>query len=134
MPLRTATWARAYYAATVAFALADAVAGANVRAVGFAAWPELRALYYAACGVCWWITWRAPAWSAAVTLVESSVNVTLLCATVLFAPFLGALHGAAEPLASLPQLVLNFLIAGSAGTLAFYQSLGRLGVHGGRLR
>ena len=32
---------------------------------------------------------------------------------------------AAEPaaVAGLPQLVINFLISGSAGTLAFYQSL-----------
>jgi len=127
MPLSTLAWARTYYAATLAFALADWLAGANVRAVGFAAWPELRALYYAACGLCWLVTWRAPTWSAPVMLLESSVNITVLCASVLFAPYLGlALGGSPESLVSLPQLAINFLIAGSAGTLAFYQSLARL--------
>jgi len=112
---------RAYYAATLVFALADWLAGANVRAVGFAAWPELRSLYYLACGLCWLVTWRAPAWSAAVTLLESSVNVTVLCASVL-APGWGLAPEGTLP-AGLPQLVLNFGIAGTAGTLAFYQSL-----------
>lgn len=120
MSLRSLAWTRLYYAATLGFVLADGLAGANVRAVGFEAWPELRALYYAACGLCGWVTWRAPAWSAPVTLLESSVNVTVLCASLL-APAWGiAPEGAA---ASLPQLVINFMISGSAGTLAFYQSM-----------
>jgi hypothetical protein len=122
MSLRSLAWARAYYAATLAFALADWLAGANVRAVGFAAWPELRTAYYAACGLCWLVTWKAPAWSALVTLLESSVNVTALCASVL-APGWGL---APEHLASLPQLVINFGISGGAGTLAFYQALAGL--------
>ena len=127
MPLHSVTWARSYYAATLGFALADWLAGANVRAVGFAASPELRSLYYAACGLCWLVSWRAPNWSAPVMLLESSVNVTVLCASVLFAPYLGLALGASpESLVSLPQLAINFLIAGSAGTLAFYQSLARL--------
>lgn len=123
MSLRSPAWVRVYYAATLGFALADGLAGANVRAVGFAAWPELRALYYAACGLCGWVAWRAPAWSAPVTLLESSVNVTVLCASVLAPGWGVAPEGAA---ASLPQLLLNFAISGSAGTLAFYQSLSRL--------
>jgi hypothetical protein len=122
MTLRALAWPRLYYAATLAFALADGLAGANVRAVGFAAWPELRALYYVACGLCGWVTWRAPAWSAQVTLLESSVNVTALCLSVLFAPWL-CFEGAPGAPPSLAQLLLNFLIAGSAGTLAFYQAL-----------
>ena len=124
MPLRSPAWTRVYYAATLAFALADGLAGANVRAVGFAAWPELRALYYAACGLCFVVTWRAPAWSAPVTLLESSVNVTVLCASVLFAPYLG--NAPLEAPVNLAQLALNFAISGTAGTLAFYQSIGRL--------
>jgi hypothetical protein len=123
MSLRSVAWTRAYYALTLALALADGLAGTNVRAVGFAAWPELRALYYAACGLCGWVTWRAPAWSAPVTLLESSVNVTVLCASLL-APGWGIASENAA--ASLPQLVVNFMISGSAGTLAFYQSLARL--------
>jgi hypothetical protein len=126
MSLRSLAWTRVYYAATLAFALADGLAGANVRVVGFAAWPELRALYYAACGLCFVVTWRAPAWSAPVTLLESSVNVTVLCASVLFAPHLGWASGTPEATPDLRQLLLNFAISGSAGTLAFYESLGRL--------
>jgi hypothetical protein len=127
MALRSRAWMRFYYAATLVFALADWLAGANVRAVGFAAWPELRTLYYAACGLCGLVTWRAPTWSAPVTLLESSVNVTVLCASVLAPSYLFALHGGHESLPSLPQLALNFLISGTAGTLAFYQALARLG-------
>jgi hypothetical protein len=125
MALRSVAWTRLYYAATLAFALADAFAGANVRAVGFAAWPEARTLYYVACGACWWVVWRFPAWSAPVTLVESSVNLTVLCAAVLFAPWLTVEGSPAAP-PSFGQLLANFAIAGSAGTLAFYQALGRL--------
>lgn len=120
MPLRVPAWAPVYYAATLAFALADGLAGANVRAVGFAAWPELRAFYYVACALCGWVAWRAPAWAAPVTLLESSVNVTVLCASVL-APGWGL--APEDAAASLPQLAINFLISGTAGTLAFYQSL-----------
>jgi hypothetical protein len=122
MALRSLAWTRLYYAATLAFALADGLAGANVRAVGFAAWPELRALYYGVCGVCWWVVWRFPAWSGPVTLLESSVNLTVLCAAVLFAPWL-AFEGSPAAPPSLAQLAANFLIAGSAGTLAFYQAM-----------
>ncbi len=119
-------WARTYYAATLVFALADGLAGANVRAVGFAAWPELRGLYYAACGVCCLVCWRAPSWSAPVTLLESSVNVTVLCASVL-APTWGlALGNSPASPANLAQVVINFLISGSAATLAFYQSIENL--------
>ena len=125
MSLRSVVWMRVYYAATLAFALADGLAGANVRAVGFAAWPELRAAYYAACGLCGWVTWRAPAWSAPVTLLESSVNVTVLCASVLLAPWL-AVEGSPAAPPSFEQLLANFAIAGTAGTLAFYQALQRL--------
>jgi hypothetical protein len=131
VPLRSSAWTRVYYAATLAFALADGLAGANVRAVGFAAWPELRAFYYVLCGACGWVAWRWPAWAAPVTLLESSVNVTVLCASVL-APGWGLAPEGAP--AGLPQLLINFAIAGSAGTLAFYQSLWSLsGARGTRL-
>ncbi len=126
MALRSLGWARTYYAATLVFALADGLAGANVRAVGFAAWPELRGLYYGACCLCWLICWRAPSWSAPVALLESSVNVTVLCASVLAPTWGFALGASPQSLANLPQLVINFLISGSAGTLAFYQSMGSL--------
>jgi hypothetical protein len=125
MALRSLAWTRLYYAATLLFALADGVAGANVRAVGFAAWPEARTLYYVACGACGWVVWRFPAWSAPVTLIESSVNLTVLCAAVLFAPWL-ALEGSPAAPPSFGALLANFAIAGSAGTLAFHQSMSRL--------
>jgi hypothetical protein len=133
MALRSLAWTRLYYAATLVFALADAFAGANVRAVGFSAWPEARTLYYAACGACWWVVWRFPAWSAPVTLLESSVNLTVLCAAVLFAPWL-AFEGSPAAPPSFRQLLANFAIAGTAGTLAFYQALWRLPEVGGGTR
>lgn len=91
-----------------------------MRAVGFAASPELRTYYYVACGLCLFVVWRAPAWSAPVVVLESAVHVTALCAAVLFAPYLDG------PVVSLSQLALDFLISGTAGTLAFYRALARL--------
>jgi hypothetical protein len=115
-------------------AIAPTLAGANVRAVGFEAWPALRALYYLACGLCWLVTWRAPEWSALVTLLESSVNVFVLIASLLARYYVFALQGAAAPVVSLPEHVINFLISGGAGTLAFHQSMSALAGRAARPR
>ncbi len=137
MRFRPLPWAQYYYAGTVAFALVDWLAGANVRAVGFAAYPGLRAFYYGVCAFCWWIARFAPAWSGPVTLLESSVNVGTLIVSVLAPYYVFALQGAPEHLASLPELILNFLVSGSAGVVAFYQSLygwtGLRGAHPSRV-
>ncbi len=122
MRLPALRWPQLYYAATLLFAAADWFAGANLRAVGFAAWPELRAIYYLACFACGVLVRVRPSWSAPVTLAESSVNVTALLLAV-FAPMLSAADGDFSQLASYPQLLANFAISGSAATLAFYQSL-----------
>lgn len=114
-------WLRLYYAATVLFALADWLFGANVRAVGFAAWPGLRAVYYGAClGLALLMRWR-PAWAAPLALLESGVNLVALHLAVLV-PYFALADAVSEhgtpgsPYG--PGFLVNFLIAGTIATVA----------------
>ncbi len=128
MRLRLRGWHELYYAATIAFAVLDGVAGANLRAVGFAAAPGLRALYYLACLGCFALIRLRPGWAPAVTVAETSVNLVVLCVAVLGAPLLmveGPPGEQAVP--RLPELLANFAICGTAGIIAFHQNLARLG-------
>ncbi|MGQ0667504.1 MAG: hypothetical protein ACT4O4_10750, partial [Nitrospiraceae bacterium] len=52
MPFRPLHWPQYYYFASVPLLLIDWLAGANVRAVGFAAYPSMRMIYYLACLLC----------------------------------------------------------------------------------
>lgn len=123
MRFRSLRWPQYYYAATIGFALIDWVAGANLRAVGFAAHPQLRVVYYLICLFCGLASRLRPAWSAPVTLVESTINLTTLMIALLSPYYVFALRGHPEALLVSPGLVVNFVIAGSAGVVAFYQSL-----------
>jgi hypothetical protein len=122
-PLRLA---RAYYAATPLFALADFACGANVRAAAFAARPGLRAGYYALCIACLALALARPAWSGAVALAESSLNLLLLTLAV-FLPYFAAAEAALDgrPFASpfSPAFVVNFLLAGAVWTASSYETL-----------
>ena len=119
-------WLRAYYAATPLFALADFVCGANVRAAAFAAQPGLRAGYYAMCLACLGLSFARPAWSGAVALAESSLNLLLLVLAV-FLPYYAAAEAAldgrpfASPFSAL--FVVNFFLAGAVWTASSYETL-----------
>jgi hypothetical protein len=127
MRFRPLTWPVYYYAATLIFVVLDVWAGENLRAVGFANVPGLRAVYYAVCISCAAVIRIRPGWAAPITLTESAVNLTALCTAILSAYYIAALdQGSMAQLERMPELLLNFVIAGSAGTIAFYQSMARL--------
>lgn len=129
MVWRPRSWPAAYYATTVAFALADWAFGANVRAVALDAYPGLRGTYYAVCvGVAVLLHVR-PVWSLPVTLVESVLNLSTLMLSV-FLPYYALADSVSSggPAAPTPfggRFLANFMIAGSVATAAFYQSLPR---------
>jgi hypothetical protein len=116
---------RAYYAATPGFVLADFVFGANVRAVAFDARPGLRAAYYALCLACLGLSLVRPAWSAAVALAESSLNLLLLVLAV-FLPYWAlaeaVLDGRAASHPFSPAFLVNFFLAGTVWTTGFYET------------
>lgn len=122
-------WPEAYYLLTPAFALADGIAGANVRAAAFDGSPAFRLFYYAACMGCALIIHLKPRWAAAVTLTESAVNVGALIVSMMLA-YLGMIAAVEAPggppvIIDL-ELVANFVIAGGVGAVAFHPSLRRV--------
>ena len=130
-------WVEAYYLGTPLFALADLVFGANVRAVGLAGHPELRAGYYAACLACGVASFARPAWAGFVGLAESSLNLLVLALSV-FLPYYAlverVLDGgtpAGNPLT--PGFLANFVLSSAVWLALWY---GRSGVLAGpgRLR
>ena len=77
---------RYYFNATPLFALADWLLGVNIRAVAFEGHPRRRAAYYAACvagSIA--LRWR-PEWAETLGLADSSLNIALLCVSIL-APY-----------------------------------------------
>lgn len=105
--------------------------GANVRAVGLDHAPVLRAGYYGACLLCAVAIHYQPQRGALITLVESSLNVGILIVAV-FAAYYGMIETIEGPEPFVNPIngrfMLNFFIAGGAGTVAFYQSLHTLGL------
>jgi hypothetical protein len=123
MRVRALRWPQYYYFATIVFLVIDWVAGANVRAVGFAAYPTLRMGYYLACLFCGMAIRLFPSWSVPVTLAESTMNVTALMISVLTPLYTFDVESPSPSLVSFPHLVMNFMISGAAGVIAWYQSL-----------
>jgi hypothetical protein len=115
-------WAVPYYAATVVFVALDVFAGANLRAVAFAAYPGLRALYYAVLLGCGALSRARPAWAAPITLLESSFSIATMALAVLAPYYVYAVEGRAAPGVDPEALVFNFLLCGSAAALAFHQA------------
>jgi len=123
MKVRALRWPQYYYFATVIFLVIDWVAGANVRAVGFAAYPDLRTVYYTVCFLCGMVIRLLPSWSVPVTLAESTINVTALLISTLSPLYTFDVESPSPSLISIPQLVINFMISGTAALIAWYQSL-----------
>lgn len=126
---RTYPWQETYYLLTPAFALADLIAGANVRLAAFDDSPALRGVYYAACMGCALVIHLRPRWAAGLALAESTINVAALILSMVLA-YVGSMAAVVEAGGAAPpldlELVANFLIAGGAGAVAFYQSLHRV--------
>ena len=123
MRFRPLQWPQYYYFASVIFLLIDWLAGANVRVVGFAAYPTLRMTYYLACLLFGLVIRLFPAWSAPVTLAESTLNITALMISVLTPLYTFDIENPSGSLTAFPQLAINFMISGTAAVLAWYQSL-----------
>jgi hypothetical protein len=64
-----------------------------------------------------------PTWSAPVTLAEGTVNITALLLSVLAPLYTFDVESPAGQLAAFPQLMINFMISGTAAVAAWYQSL-----------
>jgi hypothetical protein len=77
---------RYYSFGTLGFAALD-LFGANVRAVGLAGHPELRAGWYLLCLGCAALALLRPGWAALAGFAESSANLLLLVLSV-FLPLL----------------------------------------------
>lgn len=124
MRTRRPRWIPAYYLATPLFAAADGLFGANVRAAGLAEFPEVRALYYVVCLGCGIASWRLPRWGSFLGIAESSVNLLVLCLSVLLPQVWLAdriLDGAlvTESPVTL-TLVVNFVLSSSVWLALFY--------------
>jgi len=79
--------------------------------------------YYVVCLLCGVVIRLWPAWSASVTLVESTINITALMISAL-APLYPFDVGTGVGLpVDLSQLAINFMISGTAVLIAWYQSL-----------
>ena len=119
--------AKYYYVLTVPFALVDWIFGENVRVVAFEGHPDLRTGYYVACIACAGVLHLRPTWSGLVTLGESTLNLTTLILSI-FLPYYALIESvsrgeilAGNPIT--PNLILNFVIAGSAAVAAFHWRL-----------
>ena len=119
-------WIEGYYGLTPLFVLADWVFGENVRAVGLAGFPGLRAGYYAACLGCFGLAHYRPAWASSVAVAESTLNLLLLLLSV-FLPYYALIDrvsesgGGANPFS--PEFMVNFAIAGGVWCASYYSAM-----------
>jgi hypothetical protein len=123
-----ARWIAGYYLATPAFAAADLVFGANVRAVGLADHPEWRAAWYAGCLACGVLSFVRPAWASVLGLLETSANLLLLPLS-LFLPYFALANRILDgevvtenPIT--PGFVVNLILAGTVWVVLFYARAG----------
>ncbi|MBI3356127.1 MAG: hypothetical protein HY038_05050 [Nitrospirae bacterium] len=125
MSFRSLQWLQYYYFASALFLLINWLAGANVRAVGFAAYPTMRMVYYLVCLLCGMVVRLLPAWSAPVTLAESSVNITITALMISVPTPLSTfdVENPSRPPVAFPQLAINFMISGTAALVTWYQCL-----------
>jgi hypothetical protein len=116
-----------YYVLTPLFWFIDWTYGANVRMVALQDSEEWRALYYTLCMACGAALWVRPLWSHLLALIECSVALLLLILGVLLpywrlADQIMADRFVANPYT--PELVINFVIAGTVWLIAFYGRFG----------
>ena len=126
-PVPSQSIIRLYYFATAAFLLLDVVLDINIRIAFLETSPVLRASYYAAIFTCMaLILWR-PAWTVIISAVESLVVLAALIVNMGMRTILvtdAVLEGDTDFI-TLPEIV-NFMIAGSIGYLAFVRGMNDL--------
>lgn len=121
------SWILGYYALTPLFWIADEMYGANIRAVALQNAEGWRTLYYALCTASGVAMWLRPTWTDALGLFESSVNLMLLVLGVML-PYWRLADDISTGSVVLvnpytTELVLNFVLAGSAAVASFYLRL-----------
>jgi len=130
---------RFYYYITPLFILLDYLGGLSVRAAVLDSMPLYKNLYYGFCICCGIGIYCRPGLSAVVALFESMVIVLMTVLSV-FLPYVRCLMEADDVLNtnwdfmnafSVPRIV-NIVLSGTVGILAFHGSLRMLGIHEGR--
>jgi hypothetical protein len=127
-----ARWARRarllslYYLATPAFLLGDLGLGLNLRVGYLNAYPGLKYLYYGGCFLVGLLSLRRSAsFLAAASLVETTLNISLLILSVMI-PILqfpmAILAGETPGLPFNPLFFCNFGLAGTFFLVSFYQN------------
>jgi hypothetical protein len=116
-------WFRRYYLLTPLFIVLDALFGLNIRVPGLAS-PELRYLYYGLCLLCALACYWRNRYSALIAMAESSVNLLILLAVVMFPIVrLGDLAGDTAVDAGISgYTVVNFLLTGGILLSVFYSA------------
>ena len=118
---------RLYYWGTAGFLLLDYFFDVNLRLAFLESNPAWRALYYLFCFACLaLIVWR-PNWSIWITTLESLITLALL---IVFMGVRVMIYQEPAPNGSFklitPSEIVNFLLAGSAAWLAYWQGASRL--------
>ena len=113
-----------YYGATAGFLLLDLGFGLNFRVAFLEGYDGWRFAYYAICFACLAVVLARPAWTVAVTAVESLVTIVALIFSVAL-PTLVYADSAFTSAGGLPGLegIVNFAISGSAAYLSWTRSL-----------
>jgi hypothetical protein len=121
--LDNGAWIRRYYLVTPLFFLLDSLFGYSFRISGLPQ-PGYRYAWYGFCLLCALGCYAAARFSALIAIVESSVNLLILLASVLLPiVYLGDLGEESVPVIGLNgDNILNFLLTGGILLSVFYSA------------
>jgi hypothetical protein len=115
---------RAYYIATPLFLVIELLSGISLRVPIFLTMP-LRCFYYGCCFACGTVCYLRPRATPAVALIESSVNIGVVClgfgAAMIKAAYLVA-ETTTVPEVLTVKGVINFVFVGAVWIISFYHS------------
>ncbi len=108
-----------YYLATAGFVVLDFGLGINVRLSFLGPYDGLRIMYYLACFLCLAVIIAKPAWTVAVTAVESLVTMVAL---ILSTATRAMLPESAGGVLGIEEMI-NFLVSGFAAYFSWTRSM-----------
>jgi len=116
-----------YYGATAGFLLLDLGFGLNFRVAFLEGYDGWRYAYYAICFACLAVVLARPAWTVAVTAVESLVTIVALIFSVALPTLVYADAALMSP-GGLPGIeeMINFVMSGFVAYLSWTRSLASL--------
>ena len=117
---------KAYYWATPIFLLLDLFFGIDVRVSAFIYHPTYKVIYYLFCFACMGIVVWRPGLSVVVGLVESSINVFVLCLGMMLSVYLATDLVLENPEGYNPITagrVINFILSGGMCLTSFYKHM-----------